>query len=149
MKQSNNVESFKMHVKVIIMKTLFFILSLCVSFWVSANEMPPSDTAKQWLESVDAGKYAKSWEVSDTFFKSQLTSNKWDSTLKAVRVPLGNIISRTQTNSSQHNSLPGVPDGEYLVIEYKTEFEHKKSSTETLTLSKSSGQWRPIGYFIK
>nr|WP_254053192.1 DUF4019 domain-containing protein [Shewanella sp. WE21] len=34
-------------------------------------------------------------------------------------------------------------------MQFQTEFEYKKLATETLTLSKTSGQWLPVGYFIK
>ncbi|HGF5077124.1 TPA: DUF4019 domain-containing protein [Vibrio parahaemolyticus] len=48
---------------------------------------------------------------------------------------------------AQTKSLPNVPDGEYVVIQYQTIFSGKQS-TETLTLSKSKTGWVVIGYFI-
>ncbi|EEX92119.1 hypothetical protein VIA_002763 [Vibrio orientalis CIP 102891 = ATCC 33934] len=44
-------------------------------------------------------------------------------------------------------SLPNIPDGEYVVVQYQTIFSGKKS-TETLTLSKNKTGWVVIGYFI-
>lgn len=129
------------------MKTLILILSLCISSFVWANE--PSASAKQWLQIVDAGNYTESWQKSDIFFKSQLSQNKWDSALKSVRTPLGKVKSRAELGKKEFSSLPGVPEGEYLVIQFQTEFQNKKSAIETLTLSKSSGHWLPVGYFIK
>ncbi|WP_284246221.1 DUF4019 domain-containing protein [Thalassotalea insulae] len=35
------------------------------------------------------------------------------------------------------------------MIQFQTEFQNKKSAIETLTLSKSRGNWLPVGYFIK
>jgi len=58
-------------------------------------------------------------------------------------------VSRTELCSKEYTSLPGVQDGEYLIIQFKTDFQNKKSLTETVTLSKSSGEWLPVGYFIK
>ncbi|ABV35665.1 conserved hypothetical protein [Shewanella sediminis HAW-EB3] len=131
------------------MKKLFLILTLCVSSAVWANGDSGSGAAKEWLNIVDAGNYIESWKKADSFFKSQLTESKWDAALKGVRAPLGKVISRSELSSKAHSSLPGAPDGEYLVIQYQTEFSNKKTSIETLTLSKSSGQWLPVGYFIK
>lgn len=131
------------------MKKLILILSLCVSSFVWANESAGSIAAKEWLKIVDAGKYVESWQKSDSFFKSQLTQTKWDTALKGVRTPLGQVKSRSELGAKEYSSLPGVPDGEYLVIQFQTEFQNKKSATETLTLTKTSGQWLPIGYFIK
>ncbi len=47
-------------------------------------------------------------------------------------------------------SLPGAPDGQYVVIQYESSFEHKKSAIETVTPSQGAdGHWRVSGYFIK
>jgi hypothetical protein len=45
--------------------------------------------------------------------------------LKAVRKPLGKVISREVKSKSHHTSLPGAPDGEYVVIQFDTSFENK------------------------
>jgi len=131
------------------MKKLILILSLCVSSFVWANDSSGSIAAKEWLNIIDAGEYGESWQKADSLFKSQLSQKKWYSALKGIRTPLGEVTSRSELNAKEYTSLPGVPDGEYLVIQFKTEFQNKKSSTETLTLSKNSGQWLPVGYFIK
>jgi len=131
------------------MKHLLLTLSLCFSALVWAHASTDSGEALDWLNTIDAGKYDESWQNTDAFFKAQVTKAKWSDTLKGVRTPLGQVVSRSKISSQHHTSLPGAPDGEYLVIQYQTEFQHKKASTETLTLSKSSGQWRPVGYFIR
>lgn len=131
------------------MKNLLLILSLIMSSVVWANPAPGSSASKEWLNIIDAGKYGESWQKADSFFKSQLSQKKWDSALKGIRTPLGKVTSRIELSAKEYSSLPGVPDGEYLVIQFQTDFQNKKASTEILTLSKSSGQWRTVGYFIK
>ncbi len=47
-------------------------------------------------------------------------------------------------------SLPGAPDGQYVVIQYKTAFENKKAGVETITpMLDKDKKWRVSGYFIK
>ena len=47
-------------------------------------------------------------------------------------------------------SLPGAPDGEYVVIQMETSFENKASAVETITpMRDSDGEWRVAGYYIK
>jgi len=131
------------------MKKFILILALCSPALVWANPTLGTSAAQQWLNIVDAGKYNESWQSADAFFQTQLSQNKWHNALKSIRTPLGKVISRKELSSKEYSSLPGVPDGEYLVIQFQTQFQNKKSSTETLTLSKSSGQWLPVGYFIQ
>ncbi|EGQ7944484.1 DUF4019 domain-containing protein [Vibrio cholerae] len=131
------------------MKKLMLILSICFSSLVLASQSDGIATAKDWLGIVDSGEYAVSWQKADPYFQSQLPEASWDMALKEAREPLGAVVSRTELGSKEYTSLPGVQDGEYLIIQFKTDFQNKKSLTETVTLSKSSGEWLPVGYFIK
>ena len=130
------------------MKKLLLILSLCVSSLVFAYGETSSGAAIKWLKIVDAGNYTESWQQAGDFFKSQIDSSEWDIALQKTRTPLGKLVSRTVKTNKQYSSLPGVSMGEYVVIQFQTEFTNKKTAIETLTLSKNSGDWLPIGYFI-
>lgn len=131
------------------MKKLILLLTLCFSSFISANESSASTAAKEWLTIVDAGNYTQSWQKSDSFFQSVLSQSQWDSSLKGFRSTLGEVHSRSEIGAKIYATLPGLPDGEYVVIQFQTEFQNKKSAIETLTLSKNSGQWLAIGYFIQ
>ncbi len=106
--------------------------------------------AKQWLALIDAGNYGASWETAAAYFKNAITKEKWAQTLTAVRQPLGALVSRELSSKTYMQSLPGAPDGEYVVIQFKTSFENKKSGVETVTpMLDSDGRWRVSGYYIK
>jgi hypothetical protein len=67
-----------------------------------------------------------------------------------VREPLGKVISRKLQSAQFTKSLPGAPDGQYVVIRYDTSFSNKQSAVETITpMLDKDGQWRVSGYFIK
>lgn len=104
----------------------------------------------QWLALVDGGKYAESWDESAQLFRGAVTKEKWKESLTAVRKPLGKLISRSVKSKQYTRSLPGAPDGEYVVIQYDTSFENKKSSVETVTpMLDKDGKWRVSGYYIR
>jgi len=47
-------------------------------------------------------------------------------------------------------TLPGAPDGEYVVVQYQTIFTHKKEAVETVVSAREKdGSWKMSGYFIK
>lgn len=131
------------------MKTIFVILSLFMSYSVLAQNTKNMPAAINWLQLIDAGEYTKSWQQADVLFKSQLSKTNWSSALNSVGAPLGKVVSRSQISAQDYSSLPGAPKGEYLIVQFKTQFIAASPSIETLTLSKSSGQWRAVGYFIK
>ena len=51
--------------------------------------------------------------------------------------------------STYTTSLPGAPDGEYVVLQYESEFQRKKYAIETVTPMLDDGQWRVSGYYIR
>jgi hypothetical protein len=117
---------------------------------ISDREKAAIAAAEKWLAIVDKGKYMESWEASSEYFKQALTQDQWEQALRAVRGPLGKLISRKVKNATYTNSLPGAPDGQYVVIQFNTSFENKKSGIETVTpMIDKDGVWRVSGYYIK
>ena len=103
-----------------------------------------------WLSLVDQGNYVESWNQASGLFKAAVPNDQWQQLLKAVRLPLGKVLVRKLTLKQYTRTLPGVPDGEYVVIQYETQFEKKQSAVETITpMLDKDGKWRVSGYYIK
>jgi Protein of unknown function (DUF4019) len=106
--------------------------------------------AHSWLALVDAADYSQSWEAAAAYFKNSISQSQWASRISATRGPLGDLKSRHESSTRFTRTLPGAPDGEYVVIQFSTTFEHKSSATETITPMKDAdGQWRVSGYYIR
>ena len=106
--------------------------------------------AGEWLALVDQGKYAESWDGAAQFFKGAVTAQQWKASVSGVRKPFGKLVSRSIRSKNYTTSLPGAPDGEYVVIQYDTSFENKKTAVETVTpMRDKDGKWRVSGYYIK
>jgi len=120
----------------------------------SQSSTKPEDlaqtSAQSWLALTDAGKYAESWQEGSALFKSAVTQSQWVSAVTSARTPLGKVLSRKLKSATYTKTLPGAPDGEYVVIQYDTSFENKKEAVETVTpMLDKDGKWRVSGYFIK
>lgn len=103
-----------------------------------------------WLSLVDGGNYIESWNQAAGLFKAAVTKDQWQQSLKAFRLPLGKVLVRKLKSKQYTRTLPGVPDGEYVVIQYETTFEKKQSAIETITpMLDKDGNWRISGYYIK
>jgi hypothetical protein len=109
-----------------------------------------TEAAEAWLVLIDAGEFDDSWEAAADYFKSVVKKEQWREMMAAVRGPLGDVLSRELTSAEHRTTLPGAPDGEYVVIQFATSFEHKKSAVETVTpMRDRDGTWRVSGYFIR
>lgn len=116
----------------------------------SEKEKAAVTAAEKWVALVDEGKYAESWKEAAEYFKNAVKQEQWEQSLQAVRKPLGKLVSREVKSKSYKTSLPGAPDGEYVVIQFETSFENKKSAIETVTpMMDRDGTWRVSGYYIK
>jgi hypothetical protein len=139
------------------LKNCVFIFSLIVLFSLcSCKKGNPQaekialESANEWLNLIDNGRYAESWELAAELFKGAVEKDTWDKQLNTVRKPLGKLISREVIKKEYMTSAPGAPDGEYVLIQYNTSFENKKRAIETVTPMKDKdGEWKVSGYFIK
>lgn len=134
------------------------ILLSCLSLIVCSQPLLADEAAEkaaqaaseQWLALVDQGQYAESWGTAASYFKNAVSEKQWMQSMKGARQPLGKMISRRLKSAIFTTSLPGAPDGQYVVIQYATSFENKASAVETVTPMRGPDkQWRVSGYFIK
>jgi hypothetical protein len=105
--------------------------------------------AKAWLVLIYDNDYSQSWDNAASLFQKAISKEEWTEQLSDIVPPLGQVISRDVISSDYHTTLPGAPDGEYVVIQFKTAFENKNETIETVTQMKDGDQWKVSGYFIK
>jgi Protein of unknown function (DUF4019) len=129
---------------------LLTMLSATLVLAQDKNSEAGQKAADRWLAVVDKGDYAASYERAASLFKAAIDKDGWVRQVKAVRDPLGKVVSRKLQSAQYTTTLPGAPDGEYVVCQYQTSFENKKSAVETVvTMLDKDEQWRVSGYFIK
>ena len=113
-------------------------------------EKGASAAAETWLGQVDAGDYAGSWREASTYVQGAITEQAWVASLTRVRPPLGQRLSRQLKQVQHTQSVPGAPDGDYVVMQFDTRFANKHAAVETVTfLQEKKGEWKAAGYYIK
>jgi predicted Ser/Thr protein kinase len=106
--------------------------------------------AESWLPIIDRGNFGESWNESAPAFQNAVSQTKWEDSMNAFRQPLGNQLSRKLISAKHVTQMPGVPDGDYVVMQFKTSFENKPTAVETVTVGpKTDDQWKVSGYYIK
>ena len=139
------------------MKIRIFICLACVLLVTSGcsksnpeAEQAAVEVARAWLSIVDDGKHAESWQQASEYFRNAMPKEDWERALRSVRAPLGAVKSRVVKSKKYRTVVPGAPDGEYVIIQFKTSFENKASAVETITpMLEKDGSWRVSGYYIK
>jgi hypothetical protein len=108
------------------------------------------ESAKAWLELIDAEKYDQSWQEAALYVRNLVPKDDWHRSMQGARRPLGKLVSRELKSTRYTTSAPGAPDGQYVILQYNTRFENKKAAVETVTpMLDNDGKWRVSGYYIK
>jgi uncharacterized protein DUF4019 len=116
----------------------------------TAAKATATKAATAWLRLIDEGDYAASWNAAGSYVKEHVTEDQWTQKVGPARQSLGTMVSRKLKSATYMTTLPGAPDGQYVVIQYQTSFAHKKSAVETVTpMFDKDRQWRVSGYYIR
>jgi hypothetical protein len=116
----------------------------------SADETAALAAAKKWLAIMDSGRFGSGYDDASTVIKTAFTRKKFEELINTTRGQLGTVRSRVLRSKKYSTSIPGGPDGQYVVIQFDTRFEKKPSAIETITPAKEkNGAWKVSGYYIK
>ena len=114
------------------------------------REDAAQSSAEAWLKLVDEAKYDESWNQAAKLFKGAVTQEQWRQAAGGVRAPLGKLVSRKLKSRQYTETLPGAPDGKYVLIQYDSVFSAKQAAVETITpMLDADGVWRVSGYFVR
>jgi len=126
------------------------------SFSAVTEASPKSDAeraavsaAQAWLKMIDDRNYSGSWSEAGRLFQNAVTAKGWGDSLKKYRELAGDVVSRKLLDI-RNAAPPGAPDGNYVIMQFQTNFTKQSSAVETVTfVQEKDGQWRSTGYFIK
>jgi hypothetical protein len=106
--------------------------------------------ARDWLALADRSDAQASWNAAGKKFQGAMSADAWADALAKVRTPLGEMKSRTISQTGFRKKFQDVPEGDYALIVYVTNFANKLRGQETVTLERESdGKWRVLGYSIQ
>ena len=128
---------------------MFLLLMPLALVHAGEAEEKAEAAALAWLELVDSEQWTESWSQASTLFQGAVGQQQWAQQVRSVRGPLGHVESRKLKSAEHMTSMPGAPDGDYVVIQFDTVFENKAAAVETVTPMLDGEQWRVSGYFIR
>lgn len=104
-------------------------------------------SALTWLALADSNRGAATWTEADVAIQNAVSQGDWVQTLQAIRQQLGQVKHRNVKSATFANKLPGMPDGEYVVIIYSTAYANNPNVTEIVTPARDkTGAWKVSGY---
>jgi len=106
--------------------------------------------ADAWLALVDGTQYEASWDSAAALFRTAVSRSSWETALLKARAPFGPVRQRTLLTAAYRTELPGVPPGQYVVMQYEADVTGGRKVVETVTpMIERDGRWRVSGYYIR
>jgi hypothetical protein len=112
-------------------------------------EVQAQKATDRWLAFIDQGDAAQAWEHASSTFRGAISVAKWEASLESAQAMLGRPVARKLESARYTTELPGAPDGAYVVLTYRTEFERKQNGIETVVPALDGDAWKVSGYFVK
>jgi hypothetical protein len=105
--------------------------------------------ATHWLEALDAGRHAESWEDAASVMKEGRNQQDWVRDVAGPRASLGKSLMREVDRAEFSTTVRGAPSGKYVTLRYLTQFANAPPVYETILLMLESEHWRIAGYSIE
>jgi hypothetical protein len=129
---------------------------LFMIFYPLMNERPDKDkeakataAAMEFLQLVDSGEYAESWDRAATLMEEKVTRDEWVEKLTGARARSGALVERKEKSASYSTTAQDSPDGEYILLIYESRFQKTESIEEYVTVMLEDGRWKVAGYFLQ
>ncbi len=114
-----------------------------------AEEQAAQRQALGFLGYLDQGRFAESYAYTGMLIRAQVDQNAFIDKVQKARAGTGALLSRDLIDSAYTNTVPGAPEGQYVVLHYHVSFANRPGAVETVTLDFAKGYWRLAGYYIK
>lgn len=116
----------------------------------TAGEAAALVDAETWLALFDQDKYGETWEAASPLLKGFASKARWETQWSPVRPELGRLVSRARIATLSTRRIQGGPPSSYVIFEYRTKYERKPDSFESITeMLCEDGKWRVAGFFIR
>lgn len=107
------------------------------------------EAAQRWLVLIDEGAYGESWEQAATLFRIGVSKENWQKAARSARRQIGKALVRQFKTATFTRGLPGAPEGEYVIVQFISQFENKVSALEAVSMThEPDGAWRVAVYNI-
>lgn len=134
--------------KKLLLAAMIVALSAGLCF-AASPEKKAQIAAKNWLEMIDNKDYAQSYDEAASFFKANINKCEWLQTCGSLRDMLGKAESRKLVSATRQEKMKDAPDGEYVILVYKTDFKRKAGAQEIVVpVLDKDGKWRISGYHV-
>ena len=120
--------------------TAILIISLAIPAGAALlSQSQAENQARGFLKQLDQGQNSESWQAMSDLFQTFNNQDHWQTRQQAIRTSYSSLLSRELKNVSYRTTFNLSPDGEYVIVQFRSSYQNKAESIETVVLDCSSG----------
>lgn len=142
-------KNFRIHAVLLLLAAFMILYPLY-------NEKPDAEKVDQaspvaldFLQLLDDGKYAESWQSAAVLMQGKVTEKEWVEKLTKARDLSGALAQRERKSASYSTEAKDSPDGEYIMLTYTSSFKKAADVSEYVTVMLEGSRWKVAGYFMQ
>lgn len=118
----------------------------------AAAQAPAEDAARAmaaWLQGIDAGRTAESWDGLAPPVRAMVSREAWDAGVRQARAPFAGAVRARTVEQAQLLPQPdGAPAGQYVRMSFETRFTGGAAATENVVAMHDGERWWAAAYVI-
>ncbi len=90
--------------------------------------------ASSYLDLLDQGYYEEAWQDMSALSQALNNQSQWQNRQQAIRTAYGALSSRQLRHITYRQSYTLSPDGQYVIVQFKSRYQNKADTIETVVL---------------
>ncbi|MDT8441519.1 MAG: DUF4019 domain-containing protein [Desulfuromonadales bacterium] len=141
---------YRIHVVLMVSVLVMLVYPMITAKPDKDKERLATEAANRFLQRIDAGEYGPGWDDAASLLKKRIPREQWVVNLAQSRERTGAPVERVKAKAIYSPMAQDSPEGEYIVITYKTAFARQNQLNETVTVMLDrDARWRIAGYFVQ
>ncbi|RLB67901.1 MAG: hypothetical protein DRH08_02435 [Deltaproteobacteria bacterium] len=142
-------KQFRIHIVLIIAAVFMIVYPILSERPDTEKAEKATAVAMEFLQLIDAEKYAESWQMAANMMKEKISEKEWVEKLTEARALSGTVVKRSEKSVSYSTSAEDSPEGEYISLIFSSKYQRAESVSEYVTVMLEEGHWKVAGYFIQ
>ncbi|MBW2689769.1 MAG: DUF4019 domain-containing protein, partial [Deltaproteobacteria bacterium] len=138
-------KQFRIHIVLIIAAVFMIVYPILSERPDTEKAEKATAVAMEFLQLIDAEKYAESWQMAANMMKEKISEKEWVEKLTEARVLSGTVVKRSEKSVSYSTSAEDSPEGEYISLIFSSKYQRAESVSEYVTVMLEEGHWKVAG----
>jgi hypothetical protein len=129
--------------------TIILFVSLAIQADAELLSRAQSESqARGFLQLLDQGLQDESWQTMSVAFRSLNERVHWNTRQQVIRTSYGPLESRDLKHISYRKTFSLSPDGEYIIVQFRSSYQNKAETIETLVLDCSGVSECTVRHYV-